>query len=413
MSGNMFIAANQFRPMHFGVRHAGPMFIGGPNLSYTENITIKSGGNFWTGLLGALAGSIGGGGMMGGSVWGMPQMAMPMMPMMGGMNMGMMGMPMMGMSPMMGMPMMGMSPMMSPMMSPYGYLNAQQAQQQQQTDKEGDKQPKNDYERLQALFKDYNLTIVDDGKGKFTVKLKDGTLIRGTYKEVTEELSELEQDGIIKRTKSSTPADRTDDVDAADEGDDVEGAEESDDDGEDDEQPAVVSTKPHPNGKWTKVTPDSDFYKAFIDGEKKDASELTSDLIMDICGPACKFNADEQTQIRAFIIKQNPSVFKENGELKSGADMSKLDLPDEQWLKEEFGNFSARRQVFNDKHKYGASKPEKIVTGEKGRYAEKHGDKYEFYTRDGVQLPASYVKQHDPELYNQTQGKVDRALGGR
>ncbi len=413
MSANIFLAANQFRPMHFGVRHGGPMFIGAPNVSYTENITIKSGGNFWTGLLGALTSSIGGGGMMGGSVWGMPQMAMPMMPMMGGMNMGMMGMPMMGM-PMMGMPMMGMSPMMGmgmPMMggmSPYGYLNTQQAQQQEKTD-DKDKQPKNDFERLQALFKDYNLTMVDDGKGKYTVKLKDGTLIRGTYKEVTEELSELEQDGIIKPIKKSEKTDKTDKTDEIDDEDEVD---DENDDAED-ESDAVVSTKPHPNGKWNRVTSDSDFYKAFIDGEKKDASELTSDLIMDICGPACKFNADEQTQIRAFIIKQNPSVFKENGELKSGADMSKLDLPDEQWLKEEFGNFSDRRQVFNDKHKYGASKPEKVVTGEKGRYAEKHGDKYEFYTRDGVQLPASYVKQHDPELYNQTQGKVDNALRGR
>lgn len=163
--------------------------------------------------------------------------------------------------------------------------------------------------------------------------------------------------------------------------------------------------------------------------------------------------AKQQAELRDEIIRKNPSVFDKNGNPKPGADYSKLDVPSMQYIKEKYTLAKSGSRAHDDiysgtiKHKakngdyvkldkngkyrfynkngqamteiefrkqhptinisnirkggYSSQKGTRI-RGSEGRYAEKSGKGWKYYSSQGMELKADYIKKKDPQLYYAT-----------
>lgn len=94
-----------------------------------------------------------------------------------------------------------------------------------------------------------------------------------------------------------------------------------------------LSTKPHPKGHWYRATANQikDFDRDF---KGKTVDQLVDSLSgFSARGP---LSAEQQATLRKQMIRMNPSVYDKNGNIKPNADYNKLDIPNIDWLSEEF-----------------------------------------------------------------------------
>ena len=94
-----------------------------------------------------------------------------------------------------------------------------------------------------------------------------------------------------------------------------------------------LSTKPHPKGHWYRATANQtkDFDRYF---KGKTVDQLVDSLSgFSARGP---LSAEQQATLRKQMIRMNPSVYDKNGNIKPNADYNKLDIPNIDWLSEEF-----------------------------------------------------------------------------
>lgn len=186
--------------------------------------------------------------------------------------------------------------------------------------------------------------------------------------------------------------------------------------------------------------------------KNKNASEVTSNVLgTKLTGV---LNKQQQAELRQEIINKNPSVFDKNGNPKPNADYSKLDVPTMDYIEKKFGLKHGAKVVRQDdqysgtiKHKaangdyvkqdkngrysfydstgkamsetefrkkhptinisnikgggYSSQKGTR-VKGSEGRYAEKSGNSWKYYSAQGMELKADYIKKKDPRLYYAT-----------
>ncbi len=184
----------------------------------------------------------------------------------------------------------------------------------------------------------------------------------------------------------------------------------------------------------------------------KNASAVTSNVLgSKLAGVLTK---EQQATLRDEIIRNNRSVFDSNGNPKPNADYSKLDVPTMDYIEKKFGLTHGAKVARQDdqysgtiKHKakngdyvkqdkngnysfydkngkvmsetafrkqhptinvsnirtggYSSQKGTRIK-GTEGRYAEKSGNGYKYYSAQGMELKADYIKKKDPSLYYAT-----------
>lgn len=205
---------------------------------------------------------------------------------------------------------------------------------------------------------------------------------------------------------------------------------------------------------WYRATSDKSPTINGASPQGKSASQLTSLVLgTKLMG---SLTAKQQAELRDEIIRKNPSVFDKNGNPKPGADYSKLDVPSMQYIKEKYTLAKSGSRAHDDiysgtiKHKakngdyvkldkngnyrfynkngqamteiefrkqhptinisnirgggYSSQKGTRIK-GSEGRYAEKSGNGYKYYSSQGMELKADYIKKKDPKLYYSTHPK--------
>lgn len=202
---------------------------------------------------------------------------------------------------------------------------------------------------------------------------------------------------------------------------------------------------------WYRATSDKSSTINGASPQGKNASQLTSLVLgTKLTG---SLSAKQQAELRDEIIRKNPSVFDKNGNPKPGADYSKLDIPSMQYIKGKYtlaesgsranadiysgtikhkakngdyvkqdknGNYkfynkngqAMTEAEFRKQHPtinvsniraggYSSQKGTRIK-GSEGRYAEKSGNGYKYYSAQGMELKADYIKKKDPKLYYST-----------
>lgn len=202
---------------------------------------------------------------------------------------------------------------------------------------------------------------------------------------------------------------------------------------------------------WYRATGDKSSTINGTSPQGKNASQLTSLVLgTKLTG---SLSAKQQAELRDEIIRKNPSVFDKNGNPKPGADYSKLDIPSMQYIKGKYtlaesgsranadiysgtikhkakngdyvkqdknGNYkfynksgqAMTEAEFRKQHPtinvsniraggYSSQKGTRIK-GTEGRYAEKSGNGYKYYSAQGMELKADYIKKKDPSLYYAT-----------
>lgn len=205
---------------------------------------------------------------------------------------------------------------------------------------------------------------------------------------------------------------------------------------------------------WYRATSDKSPTINGASPQGKNASQLTSLVLgTKLMG---SLTAKQQAELRDEIIRKNPSVFDKNGNPKPGADYSKLDVPSMQYIKEKYTLAKSGSRAHDDiysgtiKHKakngdyvkldkngkyrfynkngqamteiefrkqhptinisnirgggYSSQKGTRI-RGSEGRYAEKSGKGWKYYSSQGMELKADYIKKKDPKLYYSTHPK--------
>lgn len=326
---------------------------------------------------------------------------------------------------------------------------------------------------LKTLFPKFN--IVSDGNGKYSATNSDGELVgQGlSYEDMCKVLGE--KNGKTKST-DDTKVDNTkvDDKKVDDKKvDDTKVDDTKVDDTVKTENTTVTNHPPvyaqEPNGSKGsgKIKLPGGWYRAAndrsssvnnthnADGSGKNASQITSDVL----GTKLKgvLSAEAQADLRADIIKYNPSVFNEDGSPKEGADYSKLDVPSMDYLIEAYGlekgekyhkqddiysgqkkyetkNGDYMKQDKNGKYGYynkdgsymsekdfkaahptvntgsikkgGYSSQQKQFKSSTGRTAQFDGKEWHYYAKDGTELNKQYIQKVDPKLYKATQPKT-------
>lgn len=404
------------------------------------NITINNGPTgFWGFMSGLFGGLFGGGGMMG------------MGGMFGGFN-----------------PFGGMFNMLGGLFggnSPFGALNAQQAQPQQP-------QGNNELANLEKMYSKYK--VLPNGNGTYTITKGEGDNVKtGTYDELIKGLDQPEKKVDNENDKVNNDKPKVDD--------DTTGGKKVDDDTAGGKTKVDDSTTGggkaggvQGSGSGVKSSGGSGIKKgwyraandnsATIQASKgKNASQLTSNLLgTKLMGVLTK---QQQAELRQEIIKQNPSVFDENGNPKPNADYSRLDVPTMAYIEQKFGiNHGAKvarqddqysgtikhkakngdyvKQDKNGKYSYydanGQAMTEKAfkakhptinttnikkggyssqkgtrVQSKTGRYAEKSGNGWKYFAQDGTQLNEAHIKKNDPELWNKTHPRTTNNMDVR
>lgn len=315
---------------------------------------------------------------------------------------------------------------------------------------------------LKTLFPKFN--IVSDGNGKYSATNSDGEL-------VGQGLSYEDMCKVLGEKNGKDPKVNTDPKDVKDPNDvkDPKDVKEPENLNEPEkptvtDQPPVQANEPNGSKGSGKIKLPGGWYRAAndrassvnnthnADGSGKNASQITSDILgTKLTGV---LTADAQADLRADIIKYNPSVFNEDGSPKEGADYSKLDVPSMDYLIEAYGlekgekyhkqddiysgekkyetkNGDYMKQDKNGKYSYydkdgksisekdfkaahptvntgsikkgGYSSQQKQFKSSTGRTAQFDGKEWHYYAKDGTELNKQYVQQVDPKLYEATQ----------
>lgn len=327
---------------------------------------------------------------------------------------------------------------------------------------------------LKTLFPKFN--IVSDGNGKYSATNSDGELVgQGlSYEDMCKVLGEKNGKDPKATDPKATDPKATDPKATDPKATDPKVTDpKATTDPEIVENPTVTNHPPvyaqEPNGSRGsgKIKLPGGWYRAAndrsssvnnthnADGSGKNASQITSDVL----GTKLKgvLSAEAQADLRADIIKYNPSVFNEDGSPKEGADYSRLDVPSMDYLIEAYGlekgekyekqddiysgqkkyetkNGDYMKQEKNGKYGYynkdgsymsekdfkaahptvntgsikkgGYSSQQKQFKSSTGRTAQFDGKEWHYYAKDGTELNKQYIKQVDPKLYEATQPKT-------
>lgn len=268
----------------------------------STNVTINNGPTGFWGFMSGLFGGLSGGGMFGGMG-------------MGGFN-----------------PLGGMFNLFGGGMSPFGALNAQQTQNPLTGNQDK-------LANLKTLYPNHN--IVSDGNDKYSATDKDGHLIgQGlSYEDMCEALAKAkEEKSNGKVGDTDTDSDTDTDIDT-----DTDTDTNTDTNNDIGENKKVGGNNNRAGGAGNAGGASGTgipqgWYRAANDNSKliqaskgKNASQVTSNLLdTKLSGALTPAQQKELTQV---IIKKNPSVFDKNGNPKTNADYSKLDVPTMEWIK--------------------------------------------------------------------------------
>jgi len=399
---NYFRAHDQFMPRHFGFRGGGFLPPRG-GVSITENVTIKNGpSGFWGFMTGLTQGLFGGGmgcGMGMGSVFG--------------------GMPMMGMG--MGMPMMGMMGM-----SPYAYLNGATSQGSAQT-QTGDTHLKN---LTQAYSKSYEIVSHPDKKGIYQAFPKDGGKpIEGTYDELCDKLAKENEEPTVKTKKEPEKTEaQLKEEKAKEQGLELKDKDAGQDDkdtgsrvgGEDEgsrTRGSGTGVTEHGSGRHGVKVPEG-WYRApkGKDGQVMIANHslragMSARQVTDIIlnNKVNYLTAQDRNKLAAEVERYNPSIFK-NGKVVDGADLSKLDIPSIDYIKNKYVNHDKMSTTSGTREARGTYRSSdgtsntvgKTVTSTTGRYAKQINGKWHYFAQDGTELNETHVRKNDPDLWSKT-----------
>lgn len=319
----------------------------------------------------------------------------------------------------------------------------------------------NELANLRQLFGSKFTIIAEDG-GKYTATDKNGKLAGNnlSYQDMKDTLSKYSSEsqgtsttnnnngnvGNNNNGQADTPSVQTGKGNGANPANEPQGG-------------SAASGTGHSSGAHRPSGSPKGWYRAANDAsttvqssKNKNASEVTSNVLgTKLTGV---LNKQQQAELRQEIINKNPSVFDKNGNPKPNADYSKLDVPTMDYIEKKFGlqhGAKVARQddqysgtikhkaangdyvkqdkngrysfydstgkamsetAFRKKHPtinisniraggYSSQKGTR-VKGSEGRYAEKSGKGWKYYSSQGMELKADYIKKKDPQLYYRT-----------
>lgn len=330
--------------------------------------------------------------------------------------------------------------------------------QSQQTQIAQQPSQNNELANLRQLFGSKFTIIAEDG-GKYTATDKNGKLAGNnlSYQDMKDTLSKYSSEsqgtsttnngngnvGNNNNGQANTPSVQTGKGNGANPDNEPQGG-------------SAASGTGHSSGAHRPSGSPKGWYRAANDAsttvqssKNKNASEVTSNVLgTKLMG---SLTAKQQAELRDEIIRKNPSVFDKNGNPKPNADYSKLDVPTMNYIEKKFGLQHGAKVVRQDdqysgtiKHKaangdyvkqdksgrysfydsagnamsetafrkkhptinisniraggYSSQKGTRIK-GSEGRYAEKSGKGWKYYSSQGIELKADYIKKKDPKLY--------------
>ena len=333
--------------------------------------------------------------------------------------------------------------------------------QSQQTQIAQQPSQNNELANLRQLFGSKFTIIAEDG-GKYTATDKNGKLAGNnlSYQDMKDTLSKYSSEsqgtsttnngngnvGNNNNGQANTPSVQTGKGNGANPDNEPQGG-------------SAASGTGHSSGAHRPSGSPKGWYRAANDAsttvqssKNKNASEVTSNVLgTKLIGV---LNKQQQAELRQEIINKNPSVFDKNGNPKPNADYSKLDVPTMNYIEKKFGLQHGAKVVRQDdqysgtiKHKAAngdyvkqdrngrysfydstgkamsetafrkkhptinisniraggySSRKGTRVKGSEGRYAEKSGKGWKYYSSQGMELKADYIKKKDPQLYYAT-----------
>lgn len=331
--------------------------------------------------------------------------------------------------------------------------------QSQQTQIAQQPSQNNELANLRQLFGSKFTIIAEDG-GKYTATDKNGKLAGNnlSYQDMKDTLSKYssESQGTTTNTDPKTNTDHKTNTDPStttpkNPQDEAQGGKVDTGNGANGAGATAGASHAHhssasPKG-WYRAANDAS--TTVQSSKNKNASEVTSNVLgTKLTGV---LNKQQQAELRQEIIRKNPSVFDKNGNPKPNADYSKLDVPTMDYIEKKFGlqhGAKVARQddqysgtikhkaangdyvkqdkngrysfydstgkamsetAFRKKHPtinisniraggYSSQKGTR-VKGSEGRYAEKSGKGWKYYSSQGIELKADYIKKKDPQLY--------------
>lgn len=110
-------------------------------------------------------------------------------------------------------------------------------------------------------------------------------------------------------------------------------------------------------------------------------------------------NEENKTKLLSAIIKKNPSVFIDNGHLKSNADLSKLDIPSKEWIKQEYGVQTLKKgKTVNTIKKQKEDSSKKFIRGNNGYYVVITNGFPKYYNPKGEEIKQETFAKFCPNI---------------
>ena len=103
-------------------------------------------------------------------------------------------------------------------------------------------------------------------------------------------------------------------------------------------------------------------------------------------------NGERKAALLKDLCRKNPSVFNEDGSIKKNADLTKLDVPTLQYMKNEYSKLPDARH----------SKP--VTFGNNGFYAVGKGANAKFYQANGVEITSAEFRIKCPSIHGNVTG---------
>ena len=176
---------------------------------------------------------------------------------------------------------------------------------------------------------------------------------------------------------------------------------------------ARVSSRSQGSGSHGVKVPE-DWYKAPTGGDGQSmiqkgtlragmSARQVTDIILN--NKVNYLSAADRNKLAAEILHYNPSIFK-NGKVVEGADLSKLDLPSVNYIKNKYvesRKVAAHNGTGTYTNKSGQTNNiTKTVTSSKERRAKLENGKWHYYAKDGTELKESRIPGLDKDLWNKT-----------
>ena len=291
----------------------------------------------------------------------------------------------------------------SQQVSPYAQLNQQQGLQQQQ------KTPNNELANLQKLFPKANIV---ENNGKFTATDAEGNIVGKdlSYSEMVDAL------GKQKETPAKPAAPNTDkpaDPNAAKPADPNAAKPASNHQGSGDGNNPTVDNNSNAGGSSNvgrssgKKGSSPGWYYAANDksttvqsSKGTNGGQSAQQVLSNVLGTKLTgvLNKQQQAELLAELIKKNPSVFDANGNPKTNADYSRLEVPTMDYIMNKFGLQKGQKTVRQDDQYAG----KKLYECKNHDYMKKTKDgKVAYFKADGTQMSEAEFKKAHPTVNTQ------------